>query len=112
MSYIDSQKADKAYDAAAIMSRAWAIFHQHGKGHPHPMKSLGRKYFGYCLHTAWVEAKNAAQVASMPVKERKSRIASLRDAERNLVYMPAHMSIQTRRADIRAQIARLEGGAL
>src|ERR1700730_13738488 len=62
---------------ADLMRRAWAIFCRTYK-YPHiKFSDIGRKCFAWALRQAWIEAKEAARIASLTPAAKADRIATL-----------------------------------
>ena len=64
-------------DRRAVMTRAWAIF-RHTYRYPQiKFADIGRKCFAWALRQAWVEAREAARLASLSPGAKAERIETL-----------------------------------
>ncbi len=96
------------FNRSAIMKRAWGILRDHftiaGRFHRPADWKLA---MSIALKKAWAEAKEAARIACIPVKDRQARIAALQGRIAMLSYRPIGHCIQTERRDLERQIAAL-----
>jgi hypothetical protein len=64
-------------DRGALMRRAWAIFRKTYNYPQIKFPDIGRNCFAWALRQAWVEAREAAQLAAMAPTARSDRIEAL-----------------------------------
>ncbi|MFD2235933.1 hypothetical protein [Aureimonas populi] len=95
--------------ASAIMKAAWASYRD-----LFGSQRFDRKAFSNCLWAAWNEAKadveTAARIAEAKAANTARRAAdpvaaAIEDQIASLAYLPAHMSVQRRVAELRRSAA-------
>jgi hypothetical protein len=64
-------------DRKFVMTRAWAIFRQTYRYPQIKFSDIGRKCFAWALRQAWVEAREAARIATLTPAARAERIEVL-----------------------------------
>jgi CRISPR/Cas system Type II protein with McrA/HNH and RuvC-like nuclease domain len=89
------------------MRRAWAIFRQTYKYPLIKFKDIGRSCFSWALRQAWGEARDAARVAAIPVRERAERIQTLQTSIERASYIDHGPTWRTTIAAYRAEIRQL-----
>lgn len=95
------------FDRKAIMVRAWAIFREHYCYPGIPFREIGHKCFGWALHMAWREAKEAARIAAIPAEVKATRIAELRRVIELAEYSESWPQARREISNARAEISRL-----
>lgn len=91
----------------AVMKRAWAIFRTTYRYPAIPFASIGRRCFAWALRKAWAAAREAAEVAAIPVETRTTRIADLEIERDRLIFADSFRWATSRRQQIDAEIQRL-----
>lgn len=96
------------FDRSAIMSHAWELMKLRYKFGIFTFKEIGSAAWAWCLGEAWRLAKMAVRKAAMTETERAAKIERLKADLASADYLPAHMSVSRRKAEIAEQIRDLE----
>jgi len=100
-----------AIDRRAVMLRAWEIFRERYKYPQMPFKSIGRKCFGWALHVAHHERRETLRLKAMGRERIEARMAEIREEKEMARYLPGHMSLSRRTAELDREYTALKAAA-